>query len=254
MGLLLKEQRAPRREITAAREQERKNVMIKQVIDISEHNLRQGAIDWQRVRAAGIDGVMLRAGWAGYQGDLVQDDCIDESIKAASAAGLAVGLYVYAYTKTPAAAHRAAGQVVEIAERHPGRINMPIAFCVWETDLPCLVGQGKEGLTDSVIAFLFEVERLGYCGVFHTYTAFALTYLNLTRLCARDVWIADYRGDEAVLQRQLGRRDYGLWQYIGERGECDGVPGGCRRSNCYIDYPLYIAKRKLNRHGCTAEA
>ncbi len=227
--------------------------MIKQVIDISEHNLRQGAIDWQRVRAAGIDGVMLRAGWAGYYGDLVRDDALDESIKAASTAGLAVGLYVYAYTKTPAAAHRAAGQAVEIAERHPGKINMPIAFCVWETDLPCLVGQGKEGLTDSVIAFLFEIERLGYCGVFHTYTAFALTYLNLTRLCARDVWIADYRGDEAVLQRQLGRRDYGMWQYIGERGACDGVPGGCRRSHCYIDYPLYIAKRRLNNQDCSAK-
>lgn len=228
--------------------------MNKQVIDISEHNIRHGAIDWQKVRASGIDGVMLRAGWAGYYGDLVKDDGIDDSIEAAHAAGLAVGLYVYAYTKTPAAAHCAAGQVVALANNHPGKINMPIAFCVWETDLPCLVHQGKEGLTNSVNAFLFEIERLGYCGVFYTYTAFAQTYLNLTRLCSRDIWIADYRGDEAVLQRQLGRRDYGMWQYTGERSCCDGIPGGCQKSHCYIDYPYYIAKHQLNRQGCSQPA
>lgn len=223
--------------------------MNKQVIDISEHDIRRGAIDWQQVRAAGVAGVMLRAGWAGYDGEVVLDDDIDNSIKAASAVGLSVGLYVYAYTKTPTAAHRAAGQVVALAQRHPGKITMPIAFRVWETVLPCLVGQGKEGLTDSVIAFLFEIERQGYYGMFYTYTAFAQTYLNLTRLCTRDVWISDYRGDEAVMQRQLGRRDYGMWQYIGEQGVCDGVPGGCGRSHCYIDYPLYIAKQKQNGQG-----
>ena len=218
--------------------------MIKQVIDISEHNVRRGAIDWQRVKASGVAGVMLRAGWAGYAGDIVFDESIEENILAAHAAGLDVGLYVYAYTKTPAAAHRAAGQVVALARSHVGKITMPIAFDVEETKLPCLISQGKEGLTDTVIAFLFEVERLGYYGVFYTYTAFAMTYLNLQRLVGRDIWIADYRGDEAVMQRQLGRKDYGMWQYIGERGACDGVPGGCRQSRCYIDYPHYIAKRK----------
>lgn len=220
--------------------------MNKQVIDISEHNVRRGAIDWQKVKASGVDGVMLRAGWAGYEGDIVFDDSIDESITSAHAVGLDVGLYVYTYTKTPVAAHRAAGQVVELAKKHPGKITMPIAFDVEESHLPCLISQGKEGLTDTVIAFLFEIERLGYYGVFYTYTAFALTYLNMQRLISRDIWIADYRGDEAVMQRQLGRRDYGMWQYAGDNGRCDGVTGACNRSHCFIDYPLHIAKHMFN--------
>lgn len=220
--------------------------MGKQVIDISEHNVRRGAIDWQRVKASGVEGVMLRAGWAGYEGDIVFDDSIEENIAAAHAAGLCVGLYVYTYTKTPEAAHRAAGQVIELAKRHEGKITLPIAFDVEETHLPCLVSQGKEGLTDTVIAFLFEIERLGYYGVFYTYTAFALTYLNMQRLAARDLWIADYRGDESVMQRQLGRKDYGMWQYIGSKGMCEGVIGACDRNHCYIDYPPHIAKRMLN--------
>lgn len=189
---------------------------------------------------------MLRAGWAGYDGDIDFDENIEKNILDASRAGMEVGIYVYAYCKSPEAAHKAAGQVVGLAQRYTGMINLPIAFCVEETQLPCLILQGREKLTNTVIAFLFEVERLGWQSVFYTYTAFAITYLNMDRLKNRDLWIADYRKDADIMQRQLGRKDYGMWQYIGDSGECDGVIGSCNRSYCYRDYPVEIAKAFKN--------
>lgn len=223
---------------------------MREIIDISEHNTRRGAINWPAVKASGITGVMIRIGWAGYEGSIAENNAIDKSldasIRGAHAAGLDVGLYVYTYTKNPTAAKIAAAECVEIAKRYPGMINLPIAFDVEETALPCLVQQGKEGLTDTVIAFLEETKRLGYYAVYYTYTSFQVQYLNKTRLAPYDLWVADYRGNEPLMQSQLGRKNYGMWQYIGDKGTCEGVIGACDRNYCYKDYPVEIAVAGLN--------
>ncbi|MFV0497179.1 MAG: GH25 family lysozyme [Candidatus Fimivivens sp.] len=224
--------------------------MAEIIIDISQHNTRCGAIDWHKVKAADIRGVMIRIGWAGYEGGIADNNALDQSldasIRGAHAAGLDVGLYVYTYTKTPAAAKKAATECVTIAKRYPGIINLPIAFDVEETASPCLIQQGRKGLTDTVIAFLAQVEQLGYYVVWYTYTAFATQYLDRVRLAPYDLWVADYRGNEALMQGQLGRSDYGMWQYIGDKGTCPGVEGPCDRNYCYKDYPKVIAAAGLN--------
>ena len=221
-----------------------------EIIDISEHNVRRGAINWKAVREAGISGVMIRIGWAGYAGGIADNNALDQSldtsIRSAYAAGLDVGLYVYTYTETPAAARIAAAECVEIAKRYEGKIKLPIAFDVEETALPCLIQQGKAGLTDTVIAFLDAVKRLGYYAVWYTYTAFAIQYLDRRRLAPYDLWVADYRGNESLLQSQLGRSDYGMWQYLGDKGTCAGVTGPCDRNYGYKNYPKVIAAAGLN--------
>ncbi len=223
---------------------------MREIIDISEHNVRRGAIDWPAVKASGIKGVMIRIGWAGYEGPIAGNNALDQSldasIRGAHAAGLDVGLYVYMYTKSPAAAKIAAAECVEIAKRYPGIINLPIAGDFEETALNCLTAQGREGLTDTVIAFLEEAKRLGYYAAWYTYTAFAIQYLDRARLAAYDLWVADYRGSETLMQSQLGRSDYGMWQYIGDKGMCPGITGPCDRNYCYRDYPGMIAAAGLN--------
>lgn len=223
---------------------------MREIIDISEHNVRCGAINWSAVKASGVTGVMIRIGWAGYEGGIADNNAIDKSldisISGAHTAGLDVGLYIYTYTKTPEAACIAAAECVEIAKRYPGIINLPIAFDVEEVKLNCLTSQGKSGLTNTVIAFMEEVKRLGYYAVYYTYTSFAMQYLDRARLAHYDLWVADYRGDEALMQSQLGRSDYGMWQYIGEKGTCAGITGACDRNYCYRDYPVVMAETGYN--------
>lgn len=223
---------------------------MKEVIDISEHNSRRGKIDWQAVKASGISGVMMRIGWAGYDGGIMSNNALDKSldanIKTAHSVGLNVGLYVYTYTKTPEAARLAAAECVQIAKQYPNMINMPIAFDVEETSLPCLIQQGKEGLTDTVIAFLDGVNANEYYASWYTYTSFARQWLNLQRLANRDLWIADYRKNEVVMQAQLGRRDYGMWQHTGDKGTCPGITGACDLNHCYKEYPELIANAGMN--------
>ena len=94
-----------------------------EIIDVSEHNSRKGKIDWEKVKESGIKGVIIRIGWAGYDGRIAAnnalDDAFEENILGAHRAGLDVGLYVYSYTRDPVAARIAAEECVEIAKRFP---------------------------------------------------------------------------------------------------------------------------------------
>ena len=59
-------------------------------IDVSSH---QGEIDWEKVKATGIDFVMIRTGYRGYtRGRINPDDYFEENIKGATNAGLKVGV------------------------------------------------------------------------------------------------------------------------------------------------------------------
>ena len=61
-------------------------------IDVSVHN---GKIDWQKVRAAGIDFAILRAGYGRLASQ--RDNRFKENYAGAKAAGIPVGAYWYSY-------------------------------------------------------------------------------------------------------------------------------------------------------------
>ena len=61
----------------------------KTVIDVSRFN---GNIDWQAVKASGIDYAIIRVGYRGWgTGALVLDSMFDENMREATAAGIQVG-------------------------------------------------------------------------------------------------------------------------------------------------------------------
>lgn len=62
----------------------------KKIIDVSEHN---GKIDWEKVKASGIDGAIIRLGW-GYLGE---DVSFDYNISECNRLGIPYGLYLYSY-------------------------------------------------------------------------------------------------------------------------------------------------------------
>ena len=64
-------------------------------IDVSKH---QGTIDWAKVKAAGVQFAMLRAGYGRY--DNQKDEQFEVNYKGATAAGIPVGAYHYSYATT----------------------------------------------------------------------------------------------------------------------------------------------------------
>lgn len=213
------------------------------VIDISEHNVRNGRINWVKVKASGVHGVMVRIGWAGYNGELTVDKSLYDSITRAHDAGLGVGLYVYSYCTSTQAARKAARQAVEIANCYQGKITYPICFDVEETALTCLTRLGKAKLTDTVAAFCDETEKNGYYAMWYTYIYFAKLYLNTHSLAKYDLWAADYRSTVKC----PWKIPHGMWQYVGNKGRCSGVAGACDRNYAYKDYPAIIRSAGLNQ-------
>lgn len=64
-------------------------------IDVSQY---QQGVDFKKVKAAGIDYVIIRAGFGKYANQ--KDPCFENHYKAAKAAGLKVGAYWYSYAAT----------------------------------------------------------------------------------------------------------------------------------------------------------
>lgn len=64
------------------------------IIDVSEY---QPNIDYAKVKAAGIDGAVLRCGYTGWGSShsLNTDDCFDKHYAGFKAAGVPVGAYYY---------------------------------------------------------------------------------------------------------------------------------------------------------------
>lgn len=62
-------------------------------VDVSAY---QGEIDWQKVKASGIDFAIIRLGYRGYEsGKLVEDKYARDNLKNAKAAGLRIGAYFF---------------------------------------------------------------------------------------------------------------------------------------------------------------
>lgn len=63
-------------------------------IDVSRH---QGTIDWNKVKAAGVDFAIIRAAYRTYQdsGNLFVDQMAKQNIQGAKNAGIKVGVYIY---------------------------------------------------------------------------------------------------------------------------------------------------------------
>lgn len=213
-------------------------------IDVSRY---QGQINWQKVKASGKQFVFIRLGWCGFDGKIKANSGLDimfeSNIKGALAAGLNVGVYLYSYAKTPTAARVAALETLDLVKSY--QLTYPIAFDIEsisqsESSGACYDKMSKTDNTAICAAFLDEIEKAKYYGILYTYKSFAENYLDMTALKQYDMWIAQY----ALKCTYSG--NYGIWQYSGDKGRCDGVPTACDLNVSYMDYATIIKQAGLN--------
>lgn len=181
-------------------------------IDVSEF---QQDIDWEQVKAAGIEYVMIRIGWRGQEkGGLTEDTMAQTNYAGARAAGLKIGAYFFSQAIT----------VQEAVAEAEFAMN---AIRGWELDMPLVYDWEYVGadartgnmdprlLTDCTKAFCDTVALGGYEPMiyFNVYQSENLLYLE--ELTAYPFWLAQY----------ADAMDYpyavDMWQY-----SCTGqVPG-----------------------------
>ena len=128
-------------------------------IDVSTF---QKNVDWQQVKAAGVEFVIIRLGHRGTNiGVLFEDDDAQDHYQGAIAAGLKIGGYFYSQAITPEEAKEEAEFCLEIIDGWT--IEMPIVFDWEHIDADCrTVNMDPRTLTDCAKAFCDTIENAGH--------------------------------------------------------------------------------------------
>ena len=210
------------------------------VIDISSH---QKSVDFVKVKASGVTGVIIRAGYTGYgaKHKMYRDDWFESHYQGAMQAGLDVGAYYYSCALTEAFAEKEAKYFLSLLEGK--RFSLPVYMDVEEshstTDMPAL---GRDKLTSVVKTWCETVEKAGYFTGFYTMKSWCGTYLDMDVLSRFTFWLAHWASQTDYAGA------YGMWQYS-SKGSVPGVSGNVDLDRCYRDFPSVIRAEGLNGYG-----
>ena len=195
-------------------------------IDVSKY---QRSIDWNQVKNAGIDFVMIRCGYRGYgSGVLVEDPMFRSHVSGAKAAGLKVGLYFFSQAVTEAEAVEEASMAVSMANS-VGGITLPIAI---DSEYAAggagrADGLGKADRTTITKAFCNTVANSGYSPMVYASKSWFSTHLDTSALGGYRIWVAHYAAECGYTGR------YDIWQYT-SKGSVAGVSGDVDMNISYM--------------------
>ena len=185
-------------------------------IDVSYH---QGEIDWAKVKASGIDFVMMRVGYRGYgeSGKLVEDANFQANIRGASEAGLKIGVYFFSQALNLEEVEEEVAFLLERIEDY--EITMPVVYD-WEyvSDEARTANMDARTLTDCSEYFCRLVQNAGYQPMIYFNRHQAANLLYLEELTDYPFWLAAYTN------RMEFPYKVDMWQYT-DSGRVPGIDG-----------------------------
>lgn len=184
-------------------------------IDVSKW---QGDIDFEKVKNAGVEFVILRMGvMKDKDTPLAIDNTFESNYNKAKEAGLKVGIYVYSEADTVDKAVENAKFVID--NLNGDKLDFPVCFD-WENwayfnELEINLHR----LNEMYDAFTEELENAGYTTMLYA----SENYLNNTWLSLKDytIWAAKYSSKMPSLN---AGNEYILWQNT-DKGRVDGIEG-----------------------------
>ena len=196
-------------------------------VDLSKYN---GAVDFNRLKDAGIGFAMLRLGSRGYgTGKIDLDDKFVEYAQNAQLAGIQTGAYFYSQAINETEAVEEANYIVGAVSGF--KIKFPIAIDIEKVE-------GDEARTDKltndertavVKSFCETVKGYGYKPIIHASKDILVAGLNLEELADYDVWLAD----EEIPTEYPYR--FSMWQY-NRKGHIEGITGDIALNLSFINY------------------
>ena len=239
--------------------------VLMQGVDTSKWNHEYGVspedikpLDWEALKAAGMDFVILKAGSTKGIDPAFELDYCD-----AKAAGLRVGAYFYTYSATVEDTERDAEMLLTWLEGK--QFELPIYFDVEEESLMTL---GGGTLTALCAAFAERLWENGYYAALYTNTEWLYNILDTEWVKTNlDVWYARYtaalpEGQDRFTpaDRNFSWKDgtadrpgetdrrFGLWQYT-DNGGVEGFRYPFDFNFAFKDYRSIMVKWGLNGYG-----
>ena len=207
-------------------------------IDISHWN---GNIDFDKVRAAGIEFVIIKAG--GSDRRFYIDPMFKTNYEKAKAAGLMVGAYYFVGKKFygDVAGIEDAKRFIKILDGL--KFEYPVFVDVETTD-----ARYKELATDATIAFCSTMEAAGYfVGIYASDISGFKEKLNHDRLMQYVHWVARYG------KKPTNCIDGFIHQYS-SKGAVDGISGSVDLDVATVDYSKVIKEKGFNGFKATKKS
>ena len=203
-------------------------------VDLSHWNNKNGPIKFDRLKAAGVDFVILHAGYGRFCDQ--KDPYFEDNYAAAKAAGLPVGAYWYSYAKTPDRANEEARTFLGAIKGKS--FEYPVYYDVEEPD-QFILGQDK--VSAIIDTFCQTVQDAGYYVGLYMSASFLERYVTDDVKQKYTLWVAQYANKCAY----KGVGTIGIWQAM-SNGRINGVIGEVDVNYAYIDFPTEISEKGLN--------
>lgn len=194
------------------------------VIDISYY---QNKVDFDKVKKAGIDGVIIRAGYG--KGNI--DKKFVDHIEAAIKAGLHIGVYWFSYAYSVDMAKNEAKMCLSLIDGYKNKIDLGVYFD-WEYDSMNYakkngIAVSKSLITNMNVAFCKLVKASGFKAGYYANLDYARNFIDQSKLKDYLFWFAQYSS-----KRTIDKCD--IWQYT-DRAVISGVNSAVDMNECYMN-------------------
>lgn len=188
----------------------------------------QHGLSYEKLKADGIKFAIIRASVTGTESHKqFVDNLLNRHVNGCISHGIDYGYYHYSCAVSIAEAKKEAQFCVEQIKQFP-LPKYPVFFDAEEMQMANL---GKKTATDIALAFIDDVERLGYPSGIYANPSWVETYLDKTRILGKkDLWLAHW----VKTPRQYGQK---LWQ----SGLLYSAGMKIDADYCFVDYPKETA-------------
>ena len=224
--------------------------IVSEGLDISEH---QKGMNIQKIKDAGFDYVILRAGVKLNAGSNRKDYCFEDFYAQARRAGLDIGTYFYSQAKSVAEAKEEANAFISYIKGK--KFEYPVYLDYENTDARNAIGSNATKATEICYAFMDTMRDAGYLVGLYGYAAWfdpgyggwMANALDNNIGKKYDFWMANYFNNMKPENDRTSnyKNKYGMYQYTSSK-TIAGWSGKLDHNVCYKDYPSIVKKYGFN--------
>lgn len=196
-------------------------------VDISKYS---GDVDFERLKDAGVEFVMIRVGSRGYDtGALTLDEKFVDNIIGAEEAGMPYGAYFFSQAVSDVEAFEEVQFIVGALHGH--KVTYPVAI-----DMEIVTGHSsrltkisavqRTGITNT---FLQGIKNAGFIPMIYGNKEWLLTRIDMRSLQDFDVWLSNDGKTPDYPYR------FSMWQY-NTKGTIPGITGDACLDVSFVDY------------------
>lgn len=200
---------------------------VRKGIDVSEH---QGVIDWEAVKASGIDFAIIRCG---YGNDWASQDDLywERNVSECERLDIPYGVYIYSYAENLEMAQSETNHVLRLLEGHDP--SYPVYYDLEESSM---ASEDKADLLAQMASlFCEQIEEAGFTPGVYANLNWWNNYLTDDVFDSWDRWVAQYNSSCWY------EGEYGLWQATSS-GQVDGVVGRVDVNFEMLDYTKDVSE------------